>query len=74
MKESGTWIFTSDMYHVKENYEDSVPQGWLARDHEGWVKSHWMIRGLARRTGARMVFGHCWDTARELKLAPEGYE
>lgn len=52
---SGTWIFTSDQYHVKENFQDNVPQGWLARDHEGWVKSHQMIKGLAKRTSAKVV-------------------
>lgn len=76
LRESGTWVFTSDMYHVVENWRDSVPQGWLARDHEKWVRSHQMIKGLARRTGARVVLGHCWDTVRELGLefAPRGYE
>lgn len=27
LKESGTWIFTSDQYHIKENYEQNHPQG-----------------------------------------------
>ncbi|KAF2468116.1 Metallo-hydrolase/oxidoreductase [Lindgomyces ingoldianus] len=76
MPKSGTWIFTSDQYHVKENYEDDVPQGWLARDHDAWVRSHQMIKSLARRTSAKVVLGHCWDTVRAmgLKFAPEGYE
>ncbi|OAL07515.1 Metallo-hydrolase/oxidoreductase [Phaeosphaeriaceae sp. SRC1lsM3a] len=76
LKNSGTWIFTSDQYHVKENYQDNVPQGWLARDHEGWVKSHQMIKGLAKRTGAKVVLGHCWDTVRDLgiEFAPKAYE
>ncbi|ORY04016.1 beta-lactamase-like protein [Clohesyomyces aquaticus] len=76
LKESGTWIFTSDQYHVKENYLDDVPQGWLARDHDAWVRSHQMIKGLARRTGAKVVLGHCWDTVRDLgvEFAPKGYE
>ncbi|KAL9088571.1 MAG: hypothetical protein Q9165_006091 [Trypethelium subeluteriae] len=43
LSESGTWIFTSDMYHVHENYEDNHPQGWLARDHDDWVRSNQMI-------------------------------
>lgn len=58
LRESGTWVFTTDMYHVRENWEDEVPQGWLARDHDGWVRSHQMIRGLVRRTGAKVVLGH----------------
>ncbi|KAF2187731.1 Metallo-hydrolase/oxidoreductase [Zopfia rhizophila CBS 207.26] len=76
MPKSGTWIFTSDMYHVKENFDDDVPQGWLARDHDSWVRSHQMIKMLKRRTGARLVLGHCWDTIREMGLdfAPKFYE
>ncbi|KAH7124075.1 beta-lactamase-like protein [Dendryphion nanum] len=76
LRESGTWIFTSDQYHVRENYRDSVPQGWLARDHEAWVRSHQMIRGLQKRTGGKVILGHCWDTVRELGLefAPRVYE
>jgi len=58
MLESGTWIFTTDQYHVRENYEDSHPQGWLARDHDDWVRSHQMIQMLARRTEAKVVLGH----------------
>jgi hypothetical protein len=27
LRESGMWVFTSDQYHVKENYEQSHPQG-----------------------------------------------
>lgn len=58
LQESGTWIFTSDQYHIRENYENSVSPGWLARDHDGWVRSHQMIRMLARRTNAKVLPGH----------------
>jgi glyoxylase-like metal-dependent hydrolase (beta-lactamase superfamily II) len=76
LKNSGAWIFTSDQYHVWENYKGGVPQGWLARDHDAWIRSHQMIKGLARRTGAKVVLGHCWDTIKELGLefAPKAYE
>ncbi|KAF2118440.1 beta-lactamase-like protein [Lophiotrema nucula] len=76
LPKSGTWIFTSDQYHVKENYENDVPQGWLARDHDKWVKSHQMIKGLAKRTKGKVVLGHCWDTVKQLKIdfAPRVYE
>ncbi len=55
---------TSDMYHVKENYEDSQPQGWLARDHDDWVRSHQMIKSLQRRTEAKVLLGHCAEVSR----------
>jgi glyoxylase-like metal-dependent hydrolase (beta-lactamase superfamily II) len=58
LEESGTWIFTTDQYHIRENYYDSHPQGWLARDHDDWVRSNQMIKMLARRTNAKVVFGH----------------
>ncbi|OCK83822.1 Metallo-hydrolase/oxidoreductase [Lepidopterella palustris CBS 459.81] len=74
LPKSGAWIFTTDMYHVSENYEDSVPQGWLAREHDDWVRSNQMIHMLQRRTGARMVFGHCAKALEGLEMAPGSYE
>lgn len=52
----GTWIFTTVQYRVKENYTLLVPQGWLARDHEDWVRSHQMVRTVARWTDVKLVF------------------
>ncbi|KAK3075759.1 hypothetical protein LTS18_013987, partial [Coniosporium uncinatum] len=74
LKDSGTWIATTDMYHVKENWEASQPQGWLARDHDDWVRSHQMIRMLQKRTNAKMILGHCKDTLSNYKLAPHTYQ
>ncbi|KAK4494711.1 hypothetical protein PRZ48_014067 [Zasmidium cellare] len=73
LKESGTWIFTTDQYHVYENYESGIPQGWLARDHDDWVESDQMIKSLQKRTNAKMVFGHCADTFFKYQLAPHAY-
>ncbi|KAK8204747.1 beta-lactamase-like protein [Phyllosticta capitalensis] len=74
LKESGTFIMTTDMYHVYENWEASHPQGWLARDHDDWVRSHQMIKTLQRRTNAKMVFGHCKDTFDKYEHAPHAYQ
>lgn len=73
LAESGTWIFTTDMYHVHENYYQSVPQGWLARDHDDWVRSNQKIHMLEKRTKAKMVFGHCWETLQKYKTSPHAY-
>lgn len=62
----GTFLFTTDQYHVRENYEDAKPQGWLARDHNAWVRSHQMVRNLVELFGARLVFGHDMETVRAL--------
>ena len=37
--EDGTFIWTTDQYHVRENYELGQPHGWLARDHDAWFRS-----------------------------------
>ncbi|KAK8155899.1 beta-lactamase-like protein [Phyllosticta citrichinensis] len=63
LKESGTWIFKTDQYH-----------GWLARDHDDWVRSHQMIKMLAKRTNARLVFGHCKNTFDKYEHAPHAYQ
>ncbi|KAI4123732.1 MAG: hypothetical protein LQ347_006039, partial [Umbilicaria vellea] len=73
MPESGTWIFTTDQYHVHENYESSHPQGWLARDHDDWVRSNQMIHRLAKRTNAKMVFGHDKECLESFEKAPHAY-
>lgn len=69
-------LTNNSRYHVKENYIDDVPQGWLARDHDAWVRSHQMVKALAKRTKAKVILGHCLDTIHELGLefAPKVYE
>lgn len=73
LPQSGAWLLTSDMYHVRENWESAVPQGWLARDHDAWVRSHQMIKLLVRRTRAKVILGHDREVLAEYKLAPESY-
>ena len=61
LENSGSWIFTSDQYHISENFDRSRPQGYLLRDDDAWRKSDQMIHGLQKRTGSRLVFGHDRD-------------
>ncbi|PQE30273.1 metallo-beta-lactamase superfamily protein [Rutstroemia sp. NJR-2017a WRK4] len=52
--ESGTWVFTSDMYHVRENWEEAIPQGFvgwaLGRgegfdvEEMGYARDDWLLR------------------------------
>lgn len=74
LAKDGTFIFTTDQYHVVENWEASQPQGWLARDHNAWVKSHAMIQRMQRLFNATMVFGHDKPTADRLIAAKKFYE
>ena len=62
LERDGTFIFTTDQFHVKENYDLGTPQGWLARDHNAWVQSTEKIKSLQRNFQAKMVFGHCKET------------
>lgn len=70
LRDSGAWIFTSDMYHVKENYESSIPQGWLMRDYDAWVRSNQMIKALVKRTKANVILGHDMDYLAKYENAP----
>ncbi|KAH8435273.1 N-acyl homoserine lactonase family protein [Aspergillus melleus] len=55
---SGTVVLTGDLFHVKENYEDGKPQGFLMRDYNTWHRSRDYVRMLVRRTNARVCLGH----------------
>lgn len=70
----GTFIWTSDQFHVKENYEDEAPHGGLARDHNAWWRSLQMVKRLHSLFGATLVFGHDADVAMELKRKRDFYE
>jgi hypothetical protein len=58
LRKSGPWLFTTDQYHVHQNYEDDVPQGWLARNHDDWIRTHQTVKSIVKNTGAKLVFGH----------------
>ncbi|CAG8034960.1 unnamed protein product [Penicillium olsonii] len=55
---SGTVILTGDLFHVRENYEDGQPQGFLMRNYNEWLRSRDYIRRLVKRTNARVCLGH----------------
>jgi glyoxylase-like metal-dependent hydrolase (beta-lactamase superfamily II) len=64
---AGTFVFTSDQFHLRANYAGPHPLGWLMRDHAAWWRSCRFVRTLAERTGATLVFGHDADVLAELK-------
>jgi len=72
LEKSGTWIWTTDQFHISENYELSHPHGWLARDHNAWIRSLKMIQRLQRLFDAKLVFGHDKDVA--AKFMGQSYE
>ncbi|KAJ5823881.1 hypothetical protein N7447_006221 [Penicillium robsamsonii] len=62
----GTFIWTTDQYHVRENFEDNWAHGWLLRDYRSWVDSGKFIRRLQRVFSATLIFGHDYAVAEEL--------
>jgi glyoxylase-like metal-dependent hydrolase (beta-lactamase superfamily II) len=62
-----TFLFTSDRFHLRDNYAGPQPLGWLLRDHAAWWRSYRQVKTLADRTDAKLVFGHDADVLAELK-------
>ncbi|KAJ5668452.1 uncharacterized protein N7477_007022 [Penicillium maclennaniae] len=70
----GTFIWTTDQYHVRENYESNWAHGWLLRDYRSWIDSGKFIRRLQKAFSAKLIFGHDYATADELIQAKKYYE
>jgi glyoxylase-like metal-dependent hydrolase (beta-lactamase superfamily II) len=73
LKKSGTWIFTSDQYIVRENYDSLGTQGWLTRDHHAWSQSNQMVHFLQKITKAKVIFGHDREVFQQYQSAPHYY-
>ncbi|GAA0964990.1 N-acyl homoserine lactonase family protein [Acrocarpospora macrocephala] len=61
LRNHGHWIFASDQFPLRRNYEEPIPQGWIMRDHPGWWRSWRFTKSLEQRFDARIVFGHDKD-------------
>ena len=70
----GTFIWTSDQFHIAENYELAHPHGGLARDHNAWFNSLNMIRRLQRLFNARLIFGHDMNVYEQLTREKSVFE
>ncbi|OGE51032.1 hypothetical protein PENARI_c015G04589 [Penicillium arizonense] len=58
LEKDGTFIWTTDQFHIVENYELGHPQGGFARDHAAWYRSLHLVRRLQRLFNAKLIFGH----------------
>lgn len=74
LEKDGTFIWTTDMYHLADNYELGQPQGWLARDHFAWFRSSEMIKRMQKQFKATLIFGHDKDVAMRLMEAKPFYQ
>lgn len=64
---AGTFVLTSDQFHLRDNYDGPQPLGWLLRDHAAWWRSCRRVMALAERTQATLLFGHDADVLTELR-------
>ena len=71
LKNADPFLLTSDQFHVKENYFEERPLGWLIRDMSAWWASLRKIQRLAGRCNANLLFGH--DPDMLAKYAKEKY-
>lgn len=67
---AGTFFLTSDQFHLRDNYEQGRPLGWLLRDFSAWHQSNRYVRHLVERTDARLIFGHDADVLAEVRKEP----
>lgn len=74
LEKDGTFIWTSDMYHIAEHHEMSQPPSWLVKDLNAWLRSHRKIQQLERLFQARLIFGHDKEIAEKLIAAKSFYE
>jgi hypothetical protein len=58
LAKEGTFIWTTDLYYIKESFEISHPQGWLERVNTQWCRSNGMIKNLKSQFNATLIFGH----------------
>ena len=73
LKDTGSWIFISDLAFYKDNYELVKPQGWLIRDMNSWFKSVRKVKALERANSAKVIPGHDPNVFAHFKHAPEYY-
>jgi glyoxylase-like metal-dependent hydrolase (beta-lactamase superfamily II) len=73
-RNSGHFLLTSDLYHVRDLFEQDLPQGWLSRDSHSWHQSHRWIKQLQRRYSATMVYGHDASVLEELQAQAKYFD
>jgi glyoxylase-like metal-dependent hydrolase (beta-lactamase superfamily II) len=71
---SGTFLFTGDLFHVKDLFEEGLPQGWLNRNSQDWWNSVRWMRHLQKRYHGTMVYGHDATVLEELKATAEFFD
>jgi glyoxylase-like metal-dependent hydrolase (beta-lactamase superfamily II) len=66
-----TFIATSDLLHVKENYEQGIPQGSLITELNQWHRSRQYVQQLVKRRDAMVLLGHDIDYFESFEKSPK---
>jgi hypothetical protein len=69
---SGHFMLNSDLYHVRDVFEQNLTQGWLGRDSHNWHRSHRWMKQLQHRYNATMIYGHDATVLEELAKQAKG--
>lgn len=63
LKNSGTFLFPSDLFFFKQNYEgDGSAMGWLLSDMKAWHEALYKVKQLEARNNAKILFSHDAET------------
>lgn len=71
---SGRFLLTSDLFHVRDLFEQGVPQGWLSRNSGAWWRSYRWAQQLQKRNNATMVYGHDAAVLEELQAQAQHFD
>ncbi|KAF9886160.1 hypothetical protein FE257_011985 [Aspergillus nanangensis] len=74
LRRDGAFIWTTDQYHIRENFELNQAHGWLIRDFKAWTDSGKLIRQLQKLFSATLIFGHDYEIADALIRQKKFYE
>lgn len=74
LEREGTFVWTTDQFHVAENHAAGQLQGWLARAHTAWTRSLRVAQRLQRLFNAHLIFGHDKEVAEKFIEAKKFYE
>lgn len=67
-----TVLFTGDLFHVKENWEEERQQGsGMITDYPAWSRSVRFVKAMARTTRARVVLGHEGEYFDKMPKSPD---
>ncbi|MCU1628664.1 MAG: Metallo-beta-lactamase superfamily protein [Pseudonocardia sp.] len=73
-RNSGHFMLTSDLFHVRDLFEQGLPQGWLGRNSHAWWESFRWTQQIQKRYDATMVYGHDATVLEELQAQAKYFD